>query len=212
MAFGAKLRFCAWVGAGWLLLGGGAGFGLGLARADVLEVSVGAAHWVAGAPAYAQGAAANPRVGDAPQQTPHLPGNTALGNTSFAPVQWQQHLSIVAARHNLDPALLEALVWQESRWRTQAVSPVGARGLTQLMPATARELGVDADDPLANLEGGARYLRQQLDAFQGDLVKALAAYNAGAKRVQRAGGVPAIAETQNYVAAILGRLTANLGR
>ena len=103
--------------------------------------------------------------------------------------------------------LIEALVWQESRWRADAVSPVGARGLAQLMPATAKELGVNPDDPFANLEGGARYLRQQLDRFDGDLEKALAAYNAGPGRVERAGGIPRIRETQNYVAAIMTRLS-----
>ncbi len=75
------------------------------------------------------------------------------------------------------------------------------------MPGTARALGVDADDPRANLEGGARYLRMQLDAFDGDLEKALAAYNAGPARVIDAGGIPNIRETRNYVAAILARLS-----
>jgi soluble lytic murein transglycosylase-like protein len=75
------------------------------------------------------------------------------------------------------------------------------------MPGTARDLGVNPDDPWANLEGGARYLRAQLNAFDGDLVKALAAYNAGPGRVIRAGGVPRIRETQEYVAAILNRLS-----
>jgi soluble lytic murein transglycosylase-like protein len=75
------------------------------------------------------------------------------------------------------------------------------------MPETARYLGVDPDDPLANLEGGARYLRELLNRFGGDLEKALAAYNAGPGRVQQAGGVPRIRETQTYVAAVLGRLS-----
>ena len=75
------------------------------------------------------------------------------------------------------------------------------------MPGTARELGVNPDDPLANLEGGARYLRQQLDRFDGDVEKALAAYNAGPGRVEKAGGIPRIRETQTYVAAVMGRLS-----
>jgi soluble lytic murein transglycosylase-like protein len=75
------------------------------------------------------------------------------------------------------------------------------------MPGTARQLGVDPLDPASNLEGGARYLRMQLDAFGGDLEKALAAYNAGPQRVQRANGVPAIRETQQYVASIMARLS-----
>ena len=74
------------------------------------------------------------------------------------------------------------------------------------MPGTARDMGVNPDDPLANLEGGARYLRAQLDRFDGDLERALAAYNAGPGRVLRAGGVPNIRETRQYVAAIMGRL------
>jgi soluble lytic murein transglycosylase-like protein len=74
------------------------------------------------------------------------------------------------------------------------------------MPGTARDLGVNPDDPFANLEGGARYLRQQLDTFGGDLEKALAAYNAGPGRVKQAGGVPQIRETQQYVSSIISRL------
>lgn len=103
-------------------------------------------------------------------------------------------------------------MWQESRWNPAAVSPAGARGLAQLMPGTARMLGVNPGDPLANLEGGARYLRQQIDAFGGDIEKALAAYNAGPGRVRAAGGIPAIEETQGYVKAIMGRLAAPLRR
>ncbi|MAM41152.1 lytic transglycosylase domain-containing protein [Qipengyuania sp. 483] len=112
----------------------------------------------------------------------------------------------LAARFDLSPSLIEAMVWQESRWRHDARSPAGARGLAQLMPGTARDLGVDPGDPFANLEGGARYLRQQLDRFDGDLEKALAAYNAGPGRVERANGIPRIRETQLYVASIMGRL------
>ena len=80
-------------------------------------------------------------------------------------------------------------------------------GLTQLMPGTARQLGVNQADPLANLVGGARYLRQLLDQFGGNVEKALAAYNAGPGRVRSAGGIPAIAETQNYVASIVRRVS-----
>jgi len=122
------------------------------------------------------------------------------------PAQYAAKIQELAARFDLSPSLLEALVWQESRWRPAATSHAGARGLAQLMPGTARYLGVDPDDPMQNLEGGARYLREQLDRFDGDLEKALAAYNAGPGRVIRAGGVPNIRETRNYVAAIMGRL------
>jgi soluble lytic murein transglycosylase-like protein len=127
-------------------------------------------------------------------------------HASAIPAAYAAKVHELARRFDLSPALLEAVVWQESRWRADAVSPAGARGLAQLMPATARYLRVDPDDPHANLEGGARYLREQLDRFDGDLEKALAAYNAGPGRVERAGGIPNIRETKGYVAAIMGRL------
>lgn len=114
--------------------------------------------------------------------------------------------AMAAASANISPALLAALVWQESRWNPQALSSKGAIGLAQLMPATARDLGVDPRDPVANLTGGARYLRQLLDGFDGNVEKALAAYNAGAGRVRKANGIPAIRETQDYVRSIVQRV------
>lgn len=136
----------------------------------------------------------------------HIIADT-VAHASAIPPEYQLKIHELAQRFDLSPALLEALVWQESRWRAGAVSHAGARGLAQLMPGTARYLGVNADDPMQNLEGGARYLREQLDRFDGDLEKALAAYNAGPGRVIRAGGVPNIRETRQYVAAIMGRLS-----
>ncbi len=126
--------------------------------------------------------------------------------SAIAPNNLTEALRQSAARHAISPALLEAVVWQESRWRTGAISPKGAIGLAQLMPATAQALGVNPHDPIANLDAGARYLRMMLDRFGGNLENALAAYNAGPARVQRAGGIPAIRETQNYVASIMARL------
>ena len=176
------------------------------ARADVLEIAPGGPVWIAGAPRAASPAAPVPAATEAAS----LPLTEVA--SSAGPAQWRDHIATLAARYDLSPTLLEALVWQESRWNPQAVSPVGARGLAQLMPGTARMLGVDPADPIANLEGGARYLRQQMDRFGGDVEKALAAYNAGPGRVERAGGVPAIRETQDYVRAILGRLAAPVSR
>ena len=121
------------------------------------------------------------------------------------PAQFTAALKQAAAAANVSPTLLSALVWQESRWNPQAVSPKGAMGLAQLMPGTARDLGVNPADPVQNLHGGARYLRQMLDRFGGDVERALAAYNAGPGRVSNSGGVPAIAETRNYVASIVRR-------
>jgi soluble lytic murein transglycosylase-like protein len=182
------------------------------ASADVLELSADGARWVTGPMAGAP--AVSPSQADAAAQ-PVLVEGLSLPESAIAdparhaagvPPRYTAKIAELAVRFDLSPSLLEALVWQESRWRENAVSPVGARGLAQLMPGTARYLGVDSADPFQNLEGGARYLREQLDRFDGNLEKALAAYNAGPGRVERAGGVPNIRETQNYVAAIMGRL------
>lgn len=108
-----------------------------------------------------------------------------------------------AQKYGIDPDLFVRQIQAESAFRPDAVSPAGAIGLGQLMPATARELGVDPRDPVQNLEGSARYMKQQLDAFK-DPALALAAYNAGPSRVRKAGGIPNITETQNYVSKILG--------
>lgn len=115
-------------------------------------------------------------------------------------------IQAAAQRHGIDPQVFTNLVRQESGFDPEAGSSAGARGLCQLMPGTAAGLGVrDLTDPAQSLEGGATYLRQQLDRFGGDYVKALAAYNAGPGAVERHGGVPPYAETQHYVATILGR-------
>jgi soluble lytic murein transglycosylase-like protein len=115
-------------------------------------------------------------------------------------VPYGVEITAAAQRNGIDPALLAGLVRQESNFDPDVGSPAGARGLTQLMPGTAAGLGVtDVTDPQQSLEGGAKYLRQQLDAFGGDVTKALAAYNAGPGAVQRYGGVPPYAETQGYV-------------
>jgi soluble lytic murein transglycosylase-like protein len=132
-------------------------------------------------------------------------------NPPPVPPQFAAALKQAAAAANLSPSLLSALVWQESRWNPHAVSPKGAMGLAQLMPGTARDLGVNPADPVANLSGGARYLRYLLDTFDGDVEKALAAYNAGPGRVRNAGGVPAIAETRAYVASIVRRISYSTG-
>jgi soluble lytic murein transglycosylase-like protein len=118
---------------------------------------------------------------------------------------WAAAIDAAAQANGVDGRLLAVLVWAESNFRPEAVSHAGALGLTQLMPGTARGLGVDPRDPTANLAGGARYLAAQLDAF-GRVDLALAAYNAGPARVEQAGrAVPDIVETQLYVARVLER-------
>jgi soluble lytic murein transglycosylase-like protein len=108
-----------------------------------------------------------------------------------------------AARHGVPEDLFLRLVQQESGWNPTAVSPKGATGLAQLMPDTAAMLGVDINDPKANLDGGARYLRMMYDEF-GSWRLALAAYNAGPGAVIQHDGIPPYAETETYVKAILG--------
>lgn len=116
---------------------------------------------------------------------------------------WAETIAEAATAYGLDEKLLHALVVVESAYVSDACSPVGACGLAQLMPATARELGVaDRFDPIASVRGGARYLADQIARF-GDLRLALAAYNAGPGRVARLGRVPAIPETQAYVVAVV---------
>jgi soluble lytic murein transglycosylase-like protein len=113
---------------------------------------------------------------------------------------FKAEIDAAAAKYGIDPALLRGLIRQESNFDPNAGSPAGAQGLAQLMPGTAAALGVTNPlDPVQSIDGGAKYLRQQLDAFGGDVTKALAAYNAGPGAVQRYGGVPPYAETQNYV-------------
>ncbi|MBR6342708.1 MAG: lytic transglycosylase domain-containing protein [Selenomonadaceae bacterium] len=108
-----------------------------------------------------------------------------------------------ARKYEVDPKLLSAVAEAESGGNQSAVSPAGAVGVMQLMPDTAASLGVDPYDEKQNIEGGAKYLRQMLDSFGGDVRKAVAAYNAGPQAVHDYGGVPPYRETQSYVNRVL---------
>ncbi len=120
--------------------------------------------------------------------------------------RYQRHIRGAARLYQLPEALLRALIHTESRFRPQAVSGAGAIGLTQLMPATARFLGVQRPfDPRQNIYGGARFLRLLANRFNGDLVLVLAAYFAGAGAVQKHGGVPSYPGVRAYVRAVLRR-------
>ena len=107
-------------------------------------------------------------------------------------------------RYRLDPDLVTSVIKAESAFNAHAISPKGAQGLMQLMPGTASGLGVrNAFDPQANVEGGTKYLRELLERYNFDIVKALAAYNAGPQKVERFGGVPPYYETKAYVARVV---------
>jgi len=142
--------------------------------------------------------------------------NTSLANpasgvrfqktaTSTAPrMDLNEVVNSASGRYRLDPDLVNSVIKAESGFNVRAVSPKGARGLMQLMPETASKLGVpNAFDAEANVEGGTRYLRELLERYNFDLIKALAAYNAGPLRVEQYGGVPPYYETRAYVARIV---------
>lgn len=127
------------------------------------------------------------------------------GPNGFRRAAYLPHVYAAEAKYGLPAGLLDALIWTESRYNPFAISRVGAAGLGQLMPGTAKDLGVsNRFDPLANLAGAARYLRQMLDRF-GTVHMALAAYNAGPGAVERAGGIPLNGETPAYVRDVLRR-------
>jgi soluble lytic murein transglycosylase-like protein len=139
---------------------------------------------------------------------------TTLRPTPSAPPQkseslpFQDMITAAAQKYGVRPALLAAVVKQESNFNPNAKSGVGAKGLTQLMDATARGLGVtDAFDPAQSLDGGARFLGGLLKQFKGNESLALAAYNAGPGAVQKYGGIPPYQETQRYVPKVLGYAT-----
>jgi len=153
--------------------------------------------------------------GSATLATPATATASATSTSSSLPAgtPYAAEITSAATANGIDPALLAGLVKQESGFNPNAGSGAGARGLTQLMPGTASGLGVsNVLDPVQSLNGGAKYLKQQLDAFGGDVTKALAAYNAGPGAVDRAGGVPPYAETQAYVRDVISTYEGNSER
>jgi soluble lytic murein transglycosylase-like protein len=177
-------------------------------RLDQLQTMVAQMTAPAAAPAAPSSASSFAGALAAAQTSPSAAPVTGAGGSSAFDTQ----INAAAASNGIDPALLKGLVSQESGFNPNARSGAGALGLTQLMPGTAAGLGVTNPlDPAQSLQCGAKYLRQQLDRFGGDEKLALAAYNAGPGAVQKFGGVPPYAETQNYVTSVMSKAAAFRG-
>jgi len=149
-----------------------------------------------GLPAFRVDSASSLYIGNRSDPRGGFPGRP---QTNLADV-----VNEASGRYRLDPDLVNSVIKAESGFNVRAVSPKGAQGLMQLMPGTASQLGVpNVFDAQANVEGGTRYLRELLERYNYDLVKALAAYNAGPQRVEQFGGVPPFYETRAYVARVV---------
>ncbi len=165
------------------------------AAAQVLEIGDGGEVTVYSAPAVFTADGVRPIVPAAPRQTGRSASEQVNGMIAEA-----------SLRYAVPSTLVRAVAWRESRFHQDAVSDKGAIGVMQLMPVTARSLGVDPHDLRQNIHGGAAYLGQLLTRYRGDTGLALAAYNAGPSRVDRYGGAPPFQETRRYVADILGSM------
>lgn len=179
-------------------------------------IFLGVAAWLAAVPAtaavYEVSADGSVERLDAATAVPAIGNRSSATRSVTASTNARKFQPLVAhagAQYGVSPALIDAIAHVESRYNPGAVSPAKAVGIMQLMPATAREMGVDARDAGANIRGGTAYLRHLLDRFDGDLVRTIAAYNAGPGAVIKAGGVPNYRETRVYVAAVLDRLAAS---
>jgi len=136
--------------------------------------------------------------------TPKIQAAPAAMSAPAPAVSLDQAIAAGSQRYRIDPDLISSVIRAESNFNVRAVSPKGAQGLMQLMPKTASQLGVaNPFDPGANVDGGTKYLRELIERYNFDLVKALAAYNAGPHRVEQYGGVPPYRETRAYVARIV---------
>jgi soluble lytic murein transglycosylase-like protein len=152
--------------------------------------------------ALSRAASLGPMTGMAPAPAPEPPDCSPLPDSEIDSLVGQ-----ASQREGLDQYLLRGVMKQESGFRPCALSPKGAMGLMQLMPATAEQLGIqDPFEAASNVDAGARFLKQLLDRYSGDIPSALGAYNAGPAKVDAAGGVPAIPETVDYIRQIMSSL------
>ncbi len=150
-------------------------------------------------PVFAPSVSATTQVEDMIPQDMPTSGDPSLDRIIFR----------AGGRHGIDPRFIHAVIWQESKYKPQALSHAGAQGLMQLMPATARRFGcTDPHDMISNVEAGTKYLSWLLKRFNGDVKLALAGYNAGEGAVDKYNGVPPYNETQNYVR----KIVANYGK
>jgi soluble lytic murein transglycosylase-like protein len=182
------------------------------AHADVIDIAPNGAATTYKGPTIFSGSSATPIAA-----TPAVAANTGVNPMPTAssdprfPMTMHPvligYLNEAATRFSVDPALVQAVAWQESKFRSDAISPKGAIGIMQLMPATARQLGVNPYDPRQNIYGGVAYLSMLLTRFNGDTRLALAAYNAGPEAVAQYRGIPPFRETQNYVKSIAERIS-----
>lgn len=157
--------------------------------------------------AYSANAAGNTFANELKAAQGKLEPGSSLPTDSVTPASFGADtgslISAAAQRYDVDPKLVAAIAQAESGGNQSAVSSAGAIGVMQLMPDTAATLGVDPYNKQQNIEGGTKYIRQLMDTFNGDVQKAVAAYNAGPKAVQDYDGVPPYRETQNYVNKVL---------
>jgi len=175
---------------------------MGLQRESVKKQAESVGSWMV--PASEVGLVHADSTEELPNPPPDKPPPGKVPCDSLAGESVNAIIDGAAKAQSVQPELLHAVIEQESGFHPCAVSPKGAKGMMQLMPDTAADLGVtDPFDPKENIEAGARYLRQLLDRYKGDLRQALGAYNAGPAAVDQAGGVPNIRETRDYVQSIL---------
>jgi soluble lytic murein transglycosylase-like protein len=172
---------------------------------------------VAAAPAKAEAAMTSSPAASTAAPAATAPAATAapapaVSPRGTSPQEIDHIVQTTAEKHRVDPRLVRAVIATESNWNAGAVSRKGAQGLMQLNPDTAQKLGVvDAFDPAQNVDGGVRYLGMMLERYNGDVHKALAAYNAGPGAVDRSGGIPRIPETQNYVQKVTSAMVGGTG-